>query len=225
MQTHRGETPGAKPTATGGSRSAHIGNLRSTNAGSAGRRGGEETPRGHPGGEAPGRVLPGADQGGPRRVGAGPGRPEPGQRRPAENRGMSGKREGCRVTNRLDLSWATAWVVDSERTGRTLRGRAHGNGHGPTRDRHPLPPPGRGGNGPPWTRRWRRPPAPRGGEALARAVDLARAGTEGTDRSSRRRLAGALMTTAVHMLQEDGAEEWTMTGTPPFPFSMRLKPQ
>ena len=38
-----------------------------------------------------------------------------------------------------------------------------------------------------------------------------------------RRVAGDLMAVAVHMLQEDGGEEWAGAGEPPFPFGMRLK--
>ena len=226
MQTHRGETHRHR-----WEQSAHIGNLRIHECWECGAERREEDAPGDTLGE---RLRAGyyreqtrADPDALERAQA---RPEPGQGRPAEapeNGKASAAWEGCWVTNRLNLSWDDRmewWTVN----GRYEHSAATGTGTDMVRLAIAILShlPDAEGNGPPMDPALEADPRrPGAAQALARAVDLARAGPEGTGRTSRRRLAGALMAVAVHMLQEDGGEEWTMAGTPPFPFSMRLKPQ
>ena len=65
---------------------------------------------------------------------------------------------------------------------------------------------------------------PRVADLLESAADLALHDSEEMSQEDCTRLAGGLMAVALHVLQSRGKQEtWSISRTPPFPFSMRLE--
>ena len=138
---------------------------------------------------------------------------------------MSEQWQGCRVSNRLNLWYdddMRHWVLSGKDEHLAATGASWEMSRLATAILENLPDTGE--NGPPLGLNEEceaQPPAAAG--LLAAAADLARNRTGGMTDEQYTRLAGALMATAVHMLQSQAEAVWTSCRDTRFPFSMRLE--
>ena len=138
---------------------------------------------------------------------------------------MNEQWQGCRVSNRLNLWYdddMRHWVLSGKDDRDDATGTAGEMVRLATAILENLPDTGE--NGPPLGLNEEceaQPPAAAG--LLAAAVDLARNRTGSMTGEQYTRLAGALMATAVHMLQSQAEAVWTSCRDPRFPFRMRLE--